>query len=60
MRKRKKSADDRVVESYEAGELASTSPSKAELRRFRDAARATVVKDRRVNMRLSSSSSHRG
>lgn len=54
MRKRKKSADDRVVESYDAGELASTAPSKAELKRFRDAAGATLVKDRRVNIRLSS------
>ena len=60
MRKRKKSAHDRIVESYEAGELVSTVPSKAELRRFRDAARATVVKDGRVNIRLSSSSSRRG
>jgi len=54
MRKRKKSADERVVQSYDAGELVSAVPSKAELKRFRDAARATLVKDRRVNIRLSS------
>ena len=54
MRKRKKSADERIAESYDAGGFASTAPSKAELKRFRDAARATLVKDQRVNIRLSS------
>jgi predicted DNA binding CopG/RHH family protein len=53
--KRKKSADERLLERYEAGEFVSTSPTKAELRKFRDAAKATLVKDRRVNIRLSSS-----
>ena len=53
--KRKKSADERLLERYEAGEFVSTSPTKAELKKFRDAARATLVKDRRVNIRLSSS-----
>lgn len=32
----------------------STKPTAAELRKFRDAARATLIKDRRVNIRLSS------
>jgi len=52
--KRKKSADERLLERYEAGEFVSTSPTKAELKKFRDAARATLVKDQRVNVRLSS------
>jgi predicted DNA binding CopG/RHH family protein len=54
MRKRRKSADDRMLESYEAGEFVSMAPSKAELKKLRDAARATLAKDRRVNIRLSS------
>lgn len=53
--KRRKSADERLLERYEAGEFVSTSPTKAELKKFRDAARATLAKDRRVNIRLSSS-----
>lgn len=55
MTRRKKSADDRLLEAYEAGELVSAGPTKAELKKFRDAARATLAKDRRVNIRLSSS-----
>ena len=54
MRKRRKSTDDRVLEGYEAGALVSTSPSRAELRKLRNAARATLAKDRRINIRLSS------
>lgn len=54
MRKRRKSADDRMLESYEAGSLISTAPSRAELRKLRDAARGTLAKDRRINIRLSS------
>lgn len=42
-----------VLEAYEAGKLKS-SASKAELQRLRAAARATAIKDRRVNIRLSS------
>lgn len=54
MTKRKKSTDQKVLESYEAGNFVSAAPTKAELKRFRDAARVTFVKDRRVNIRLSS------
>ena len=32
--KRKKSADERLLERYEAGEFVSTSPTKAELKKF--------------------------
>ncbi|MFT3664987.1 hypothetical protein [Piscinibacter sp.] len=41
-----------LVEAYEAGKLKSVA-SKAELSRLRAAARATAIKDRRVNIRLS-------
>lgn len=50
---KRKTADDKVLEAYETGELKSVSPSKAELRKFREAAKATFIKDRRVNVRLS-------
>lgn len=42
-----------VLRAYESGKLKS-SASKAELQRMRAAARATAIKDRRVNIRLSS------
>jgi predicted DNA binding CopG/RHH family protein len=42
-----------VLEAYEAGKLAPVA-SKAELQRLRAAARATALKDKRVNIRLSS------
>jgi len=42
-----------VLEAYESGKLKSI-VSKAELQRMRAAARATAIKDKRVNIRLSS------
>ena len=42
-----------VLEAYESGKLKPTA-TKAELARLRVAARATAIKDRRVNIRLSS------
>ena len=42
-----------VLEAYEKGKLKSVA-TKAELARFKAAARATAIKDRRVNIRLSS------
>ena len=42
-----------VLEAYESGKLKSIA-SKAELQRMRAAARATAIKDKRVNIRLSS------
>lgn len=39
---------------YDKGELVSEHPSKKEKEAFRAAAQATFVKDRRVNIRLSS------
>jgi predicted DNA binding CopG/RHH family protein len=42
-----------VLDAYEAGKL-KPSAGKAELQRLRAAARATSIKDKRVNIRLSS------
>lgn len=42
-----------VLEAYESGKLKPIA-SKAELQRMRSAARATAIKDKRVNIRLSS------
>jgi predicted DNA binding CopG/RHH family protein len=42
-----------VLEAYESGKLKPIA-SKAELQRMRTAARATSIKDKRVNIRLSS------
>ena len=41
-----------IIEAYESGRLRSVA-SKTELTRLRAAARATAIKDRRVNIRLS-------
>ena len=46
-----------VLEAYEAGKLRPVA-TKAELARMRAAARATAIKDRRVNIRLSSGDLH--
>jgi predicted DNA binding CopG/RHH family protein len=42
-----------VLEAYESGKLKPIA-SKAELQRMRAAARATAIKDKRINIRLSS------
>jgi predicted DNA binding CopG/RHH family protein len=42
-----------VLQAYESGKLMPIA-SKAELQRMRTAARATAIKDKRVNIRLSS------
>ena len=41
-----------VLRAYESGKLKSTA-TKAELQKMRAAARATAIKDKRVNIRLS-------
>jgi len=51
---KRKTAEDRLLEAYEKGELKSVTPSRTELKKYKEAARATFVKDRRVNVRLSS------
>jgi len=52
--KKRRSFDETIVEAYEKGRLESVSPSKAELKKYKAAAQATFIKDRRVNIRLSS------
>lgn len=43
-----------ILAAYEKGELKSTSPTKTELAKFKAAASATFLKEKRVNIRLSS------
>jgi predicted DNA binding CopG/RHH family protein len=45
--------EQEILAAYENGELKSTSPSKAKLAKFKAAASATFLKERRVNIRLS-------
>src|SRR6266481_8728367 len=52
--KKRKSYEDTILDAYDKGQLRSVSPSKADLKKYREAARATFIKDRRVNVRLSS------
>lgn len=42
-----------ILDAYEKGELKSTSPSKAKLAKFKAAATATFLKEKRINIRLS-------
>jgi hypothetical protein len=42
-----------MLGAYEKGVLVSVRPTKSQLAAFREAARATFVKNRRVNIRLS-------
>lgn len=44
-----------IVEAYRSGELKPKKLSKSATSRFRDAANATLSKDKRVNIRISSS-----
>lgn len=43
-----------LLSDYDLGDLKSTSPSKTKLAKFKAAATATFIKDRRINIRLSS------
>ena len=43
----------RILSAYERGELKSVVTSEASLRRYREYARATLTKNRRVNIRMS-------
>lgn len=45
--------EDEVLSAYETGKLKSVA-TKSELAKFKAAARSTAVKDKRVNIRLSS------
>ena len=42
-----------LLDAFEKGEFKSTSPSKAQLAKFKAAASTTFIKDRRINIRLS-------
>jgi hypothetical protein len=42
-----------ILSAYEKGALVSAHPSKAQRNAFREAASATFIKNRRVNIRLS-------
>lgn len=42
-----------ILSAYESGQLKRTATSEASLRRYRDYARATLTKNRRVNIRVS-------
>jgi predicted DNA binding CopG/RHH family protein len=46
--------EQEVLVAYEKGELKSISPSKVELTKFKAAVSATFLKEKRVNIRLSS------
>jgi len=48
------SEERKLQRSYEKGEWRSARPSRKTLERYRTYARATLAKDRRVNIRLSS------
>jgi len=54
MKARDVSLERDILQAYDKGQLRSTNPSKAERRKFQASARATFIKDRRVNIRLSS------
>ena len=45
--------EKQVLSAFEAGKLKSTVTSEAALRRYREYARATLSKNKRVNIRLS-------
>lgn len=54
MKARDASVERDILGAYDKGQLRSTSPSKAELKKLQASARATFIKNRRVNIRLSS------
>lgn len=51
--KRLERDEKRMLAAYERGELKSVVTSEAALRRYREYARATLTKNRRVNIRMS-------
>jgi predicted DNA binding CopG/RHH family protein len=46
--------EQELLNAFEAGEMKPTSPPKASLAKFKAAASATFIKDKRINIRLSS------
>lgn len=53
MKKRRYTYEEQVTRDYENDQFKSMTPSKSDLKRFKEAARATFIKNRRVNVRLS-------
>ena len=53
MTKRRLTADEQLLQDYEAGRLKPVPLTRAEIRKYQEAARATLAKDRRVNVRMS-------
>jgi predicted DNA binding CopG/RHH family protein len=54
MKKQDLREEREILRAYNKGEFRSIHPSKADLERYKQAARATFAKERRVNIRLSS------
>jgi predicted DNA binding CopG/RHH family protein len=54
MRKRRSSYEEQIARYYEKGRFKSVVLSKADIKHFKEAARVTFIKNRRVNVRLSS------
>ena len=54
MRKRRPTYEEQIAKEYEKGRFKSVAPAKAELKRFKEAARVTFNKNRMVNVQLSS------
>jgi predicted DNA binding CopG/RHH family protein len=54
MTKRKSSPDEQMAQEYERGALISTKAGKMGMHRLQQAARVTLAKDRRVNIRVPS------
>ena len=53
MKKKLDQDEEDILSRYELGELKSVVTSDASLRRYREYARATLAKNRRVNIRMS-------
>lgn len=51
---KRKSYEEKLLDAYEKGKLKSIFPTKSDFRKYKEAARTTFIKDRRVNVRLSS------
>lgn len=54
MMKKLDNIESEILDAFEQGKLKSISPSKAELVKFKAAATATFLKEKRINIRLSS------
>lgn len=52
--KKRDAYEQEILAAYKKGELETTSPSKGDLSKFKAVATATFIKDRRINIRLSS------